>query len=157
DVTVNPDGVIVIDTFENIAARQATIPLQTRTVRLNYARAPGVATMVQVRLTHTCPVTPAQQQQAPPAIVAPGAQPAAGGAMPTPAQPAGAAQQPQQPGGSIPSLQCTQRGAVVADTITNSVAITDVPSALDDLERYARSLDVRQPQVNIKAKIILVD
>ena len=28
DVTINPDGVIVIDTFENIAARQATIPLR---------------------------------------------------------------------------------------------------------------------------------
>ena len=32
DVTVNPDGVIVIDTFENIAARQATTPLLTRNI-----------------------------------------------------------------------------------------------------------------------------
>jgi type IV pilus assembly protein PilQ len=152
DVSVNPDGVIVIDTFENIAARQSTIPLQTRTVRLNYARAPGVANMVQVRLTRTCPITPQQQAVQPPEIAAPGgAQPQPGGAVTTPPP------QPTQQPGVIPSLQCTQRGAVVADTITNSVAITDVPSSLDDLERYARSLDVRQPQVNIKAKIILVD
>jgi type IV pilus assembly protein PilQ len=32
-----------------------------------------------------------------------------------------------------------------------------VPFNLDELEAYARSLDLRQPQVNIKAKIILVD
>jgi type IV pilus assembly protein PilQ len=154
DVTVNPDGVIVIDTFDNIVARQSTIPLQTRTVRLNYARAPGVQNMVQVRLTHTCPVTPQQQASQPPAISTPGAQPTPGGALTFPAQPgAGATPQP----GVVQSLQCSQRGAVVADTITNSVAITDVPSALDELERYARSLDIRQPQVNIKAKIILVD
>jgi type IV pilus assembly protein PilQ len=157
DVTVNPDGVIVIDTFENIAARQSTIPLQTRTVRLNYARAPGVAAMVQVRLTRSCPVTPQQQAVQPPAIATPGAQPQPGGAMTTPAQASGGATQPIQPSQGIPSLQCSQRGAVVADTITNSVAITDVPGALDELEQYARSLDVRQPQVNIKAKIILVD
>jgi type IV pilus assembly protein PilQ len=155
DVTVNPDGVIVIDTFENIAARQSTIPLQTRTVRLNYARAAAVAPMVQVRLTHTCPVSPQQQSTQPPAI-ATGAQPEPGGAMATPAQPNGGGM-PQQSINTVTNLQCSQRGAVIADTITNSVAITDVPSSLDELEHYARSLDVRQPQVNIKAKIILVD
>jgi type IV pilus assembly protein PilQ len=49
------------------------------------------------------------------------------------------------------------RGAVTADSITNSLSITDVPSLLNDLEQYARSLDKRQPQVSIKARIILVD
>lgn len=152
DVTVNPDGVIVIDTFENILARQSTIPLQTRTVRLNYARAPGVKDMVSVRLSRTCPVTlPQANQQAPTFAQPTPTQP--GAPVTSPAQP----NQPQQNNNGIPSLQCTQRGAVVADTITNSVAITDVPGSLDELEKYARSLDVRQPQVNIKAKIILVD
>lgn len=150
DVTVNPDGVIVIDTFDNIAARQSTIPLQTRTVRLNYSRANAVAAMMQVRLTRSCPQTSATASTQAPQIAQP---PAPGGAPTTPAQ--------SQPNGqsinTVQSFQCPQRGAVVADTITNSVAITDVPSALDDLEKYARSLDVRQPQVNIKAKIILVD
>jgi type IV pilus assembly protein PilQ len=54
-------------------------------------------------------------------------------------------------------LQCPTRGAVTADSLTNTVSITDVPSAIDELVAYARTLDVRQPQVNIKAKIILVD
>jgi type IV pilus assembly protein PilQ len=49
------------------------------------------------------------------------------------------------------------RGAVTADTITNSISITDVPSALPELEAYAHSIDLRQPQVNIKARIISVD
>lgn len=53
--------------------------------------------------------------------------------------------------------QCPVRGAVTPDSLTNSIAITDVPSALEDLTEYARSLDLRQPQVNIKAKIILID
>jgi type IV pilus assembly protein PilQ len=156
DVTVNPDGVIVIDTFDNIAARQSTIPLQTRTVRLNYARATAVKEMVSVRLTRSCPRAPNNNppQAANPAVPS---SPAPGGAVTTPSP---ATQTQDQPGASIntiQSFQCPQRGAVVADTITNSVAISDVPGALDDLERYARSLDIRQPQVNIKAKIILVD
>jgi type IV pilus assembly protein PilQ len=46
---------------------------------------------------------------------------------------------------------------VIADSLSNSVTITDVPSVTDDLVQFARSLDLRQPQVNIKAKIILVD
>ncbi len=57
DVSVNPDGVIVVDTYEAIAARQATIPLQNRTVRLNYSRALGVKEMVAARLTRACPLT----------------------------------------------------------------------------------------------------
>jgi type IV pilus assembly protein PilQ len=128
DVSVNPDGVIVVDTYEAIAARQATIPLQNRTVRLNYSRALGVKEMVAARLTRTC---------------------AAVG-------PAAAAQSAAAPG-AIQSVNCPTRGTVTADTITNSISITDVPSALPELVEYTKSLDLRQPQVNIKAKIILVD
>jgi type IV pilus assembly protein PilQ len=147
DVTINPDGVIVIDTFENIAARQATIPLRNRTIRLNYARAKSVAPMVSERLTRTCPISrTATAGQG----IAPPAQPGA----PQPAM-APEVQQPQV--GVVQSFACPTRGTVTADTITNSVTITDIPSALPDLEEYARSLDLRQPQVNIKAKIILVD
>jgi type II secretory pathway component GspD/PulD (secretin) len=46
---------------------------------------------------------------------------------------------------------------VTSDSLTNSLSITDIPANLDELESYARSIDLRQPQVNIKAKIILVD
>jgi type IV pilus assembly protein PilQ len=136
DVTFDADGVVVVDTYESIAAHQATIPLATRTVRFNYARARGVLPMIETRLSRTCPQALSQ----------------------LPSSPAGT----QPPGGNvqvgtIQSLQCPQRGAVTADTITNSISITDIPSQLVELEQYARSLDLRQPQVNIKAKIILVD
>jgi type IV pilus assembly protein PilQ len=53
--------------------------------------------------------------------------------------------------------RCPQRGAVTADSLTNSVSVTDATSNMQDIIAYARTLDVRQPQVNIKAKIILVD
>jgi type IV pilus assembly protein PilQ len=142
-VTVNPDGVIFIDTFENIAARQSTVPLVTETVRLNYASASSAAGMVEKRLTRNCPPTPGMGAGMP--IV-----------QPAPGSP-GVLQQPVAQVGTVQSLNCPPRGAVTADTITNSISITDVPSALSDLAKYARSLDLRQPQVNIKAKIILVD
>lgn len=132
DVTINPDGVIVVDTFEAIAARQATIPLATRTVRLNYARSLGVKPMVEARLSRNC-------------------------AGPANAAAAAAAAAAAPIAGTVQSPGCPARGAVTADTITNSVSITDIPSALPELEAYAKSLDLRQPQVNIRARIILVD
>src|SRR4029077_7961844 len=71
-----------------------------------------------------------------------------------------AAPTPTQPNGT-PAIQlnpnCPARGAVTSDSLTNSLSITDIPANLDELESYARSIDLRQPQVNIKAKIILVD
>jgi len=143
DVTINPDGVIVIDTFENIAARQATIPLQTRNIRLNYARARAAADFTKERLTRSCPPSAANA-----------AAQGGGIAQPVPGQPT---MQPVPQVGVVQSFACAPRGTVTADTITNSISITDVPSALNDLEAYARSLDLRQPQVSIKAKIILVD
>jgi type IV pilus assembly protein PilQ len=53
--------------------------------------------------------------------------------------------------------RCRMRGAVTSDSLTNSISVTDVPSNMAQLEEYARSLDIRQPQVSIRAKIILVD
>jgi type IV pilus assembly protein PilQ len=55
------------------------------------------------------------------------------------------------------SLACAKRGAVTPDSVTNSIVIIDVPAALDELEGYARSLDLRPAQVTLRAKIILVD
>jgi type IV pilus assembly protein PilQ len=139
DVVIDDTGIIIVDTFDAIAARQATIPLQNKTVRLNYSRANAVAPMVAARLSRSCtaattsgPSQPLIQQ-------------------PVPGQPTA------QPTQGIQSLSCPQRGVVTADTISNAITITDVPSAIPELEAYARSLDLRQPQVNIKAKIILVD
>jgi type IV pilus assembly protein PilQ len=52
---------------------------------------------------------------------------------------------------------CRGRGSVSFDEVTNSVSITAPVSTLDDLVTFAESLDLRQPQVNIKAKIVLVN
>ncbi|HVX41529.1 MAG TPA: AMIN domain-containing protein [Gemmatimonadaceae bacterium] len=143
DVTVDQNGVIIVDTFEAIAARQATIPLQTQTIRLNYAKSTSVAPMVKERLSRACPQSTT----------------VSGGAVSQPIPGAPTAQQAPTPPTvtTVESLTCPQRGTVTADSLTNSISITDVPSNIPQLVQYARSLDLRQPQVNIKAKIILVD
>jgi type IV pilus assembly protein PilQ len=134
DAVQDENGIIIVDTYEHILARQSTEQLSTRTVRLNYAKAWSVAELLKPRLTRDCARMQNQGQQG----------------TNTPAN------TPQQ-GSSIALALCPARGAVVPDSLTNSVHITDIASVLGDLADYARSLDVRQPQVNIKAKIILVD
>ncbi|MDQ4079251.1 MAG: hypothetical protein M3125_00705, partial [Gemmatimonadota bacterium] len=64
---------------------------------------------------------------------------------------AGASRTPGDAGG------CVIRGSVVADSGTNRLIITDVPSRLGDITGYVQDLDVRTPQVAIKAKIIFVN
>ena len=51
----------------------------------------------------------------------------------------------------------TKRGAVVADSVSNSLVITEVDSRIDDVVDFVKGLDLRTPQVSIQAKIILVD
>ena len=51
---------------------------------------------------------------------------------------------------------CIVRGSVAADSGTNSLIITEVTSRLPGLMSYIRQLDVRTPQVALKAKIISV-
>ena len=137
DAIEDLNGIIIVDTFEHLASRQAAQPLATRTLRLNYARAATVAPMVYQRLSRVCARQAPQQPAATPPA---GAEPSA-------------AQQPT----IVLDPNCPPRGAVSADSLTNSISVTDVPFNLDELEAYTRSLDLRQPQVNIKAKIILVD
>ena len=122
----DPNGIMIVNTLENLVARPRLETLNTVTVRFNYTAAAAVAEALRGRLTRDCSGSQG----------APGATPAAAASSP---------------------LSCPVRGTVTADSLTNSVSITDAPSALEDLVRYARTLDVRQPQVNIKAKIILVD
>jgi len=52
---------------------------------------------------------------------------------------------------------CYARGSIAADTATNTLLITETPSRIADLLSYVKSLDVRTPQVAIKAKIIFVN
>jgi type IV pilus assembly protein PilQ len=127
DAVVLDNGIVIVNTLEALAARPRLEALTTATVRFNYAQAQAVAQALQGRLTRDC-----------------GTQAAS-----TPGAPGG--------GGASNPLSCPVRGAVTADSLTNSVSITDAPTAIVDIVAYAKTLDIRQPQVNIKAKIILVD
>jgi type IV pilus assembly protein PilQ len=113
------DGIISVDSYQNIAAQQAAEPLSTRIISVNYARATSLAPTVEGLLSKECSVA--------------------------------------APGGSSSGGQCKVRGSVTADSATNRLLITDVPSRLDDIANYVKDLDVRTPQVAIKAKIILVN
>jgi type IV pilus assembly protein PilQ len=137
DAIEDANGIIIVNTIEAIANAAVQRPrlenLTTTTVRFNYVSAHPIADALRARLSRDC------------------------GAL-APSIPAAAPAGTQQQTTMISSpLNCPVRGAVTADTLSNTVSITDVPSALPALIQYAQSLDVRQPQVNIKAKIILVD
>ena len=151
--TEDQNGILIVDTQERIAQRAQTEPLRTRVLRLNYQRATPVAEQLRTRLLQCIPSertgnaggAPAGQ---PPVAGAPPAQPTlAGGVNPGPTAPA--------PGTEYGA--CRGRGSISADEVTNAVSITAPVSMLDDLVSFAESLDLRQPQVNIKAKIVLVN
>ena len=59
-------------------------------------------------------------------------------------------------GGVSGNNGCIQRGSVSSDSGTNSLIITEVTSRLPDLLQYVKELDIRTPQVALKAKIISV-
>ena len=128
DAFEDEHGIIIVNTMQALAARPALDPVTTRTVRFNYTSATAVAQALTSRLSRDCSAL-----QGPPGSGAP------------------------QGNTPVSTMNCPVRGSVTADSLTNSVSITDVPSAMDELITYAQSLDIRQPQVNIKAKILLVD
>lgn len=144
--TEDANGIIIVDTQDRIAARAQTEPLVTRIVRLNYQRATAVSEQLRQRIMQCIPSERAG-----------GSSSAAAGQVPTggapPAQPTVA---PGAAGGTG-SGSCVGRGNVSADEVTNSVSITAPSSMVDDLVAFGETLDLRQPQVNIKAKIILVN
>ena len=128
DAVEDQNGIIVVNTLEALAQKPHFEQLRTVTVRFNYTNPTAVAAALQSRLSKDC------------------------GTLQTPGTLAGAPAAAQ-----VGPVTCPVRGSVTADTLTNTVSITDVPSSLESLVAYAQTLDVRQPQVNIKAKIILVD
>jgi len=149
DAREDANGIIIVDTQERIASRVATEPLVTRVYRVNYQRATAVGEQIRQRLLQCIPserFSPTQSSSAaagqPPMAGAPPAQPSA------PVSPSGS--------GTDASI-CRGRGSVSADEATNSVSITAPVSSADDLLDFARSLDLRQPAVNIKAKVVLVN
>ncbi|MFL5620103.1 MAG: AMIN domain-containing protein [Gemmatimonadaceae bacterium] len=146
--TEDKNGILIVDTQERIASRALTEPLQTRVVRLNYQRATPIAEQVRTRMMQCIP---SEQQSSASSSAAAGTPPVAGA---PPAQPSA----PRTPGRELmDSGICRGRGTVSFDEVTNSVSITAPVSSLDDLVTFAESLDLRQPQVNIKAKIVLVN
>jgi type IV pilus assembly protein PilQ len=149
--TEDANGIIIVDTQERIAARSATEPLVTRIVRLNYQRATAIGDQIRQRLLQCIPSERSGGAGNTSSSSAAG-QPPSGGAPP--AQPTVAG----TPGSSgSGSGACVGRGNVSADEVTNSVSITAPSSIVDDLVAFAETLDLRQPQVNIKAKIVLVN
>src|SRR5687767_15180851 len=117
------NGIIAVDSYENIASQQATEPLSTQIVPVNYARAGSLVETIKSLLSKDCS----------------GARTAGAGRVAA--------------GGEA----CVTRGSVVADSGTNRLIITDVPSRLGEISGYVQDLDVRTPQVAIKAKIIFVN
>jgi type IV pilus assembly protein PilQ len=114
-------GIITVDSYKNIASKQASEPLVTQMVAVNYAKAASLVTTLTGLLARDC--TPGSVPQA---------------------------QQNMQ-------TSCFARGAVAADTATNTLLITETATRMPDLLAYVKNLDVRTPQVAIKAKIIFVN
>jgi len=113
------NGIITVDSYSNILAKQSTEPLVTQLIPVNYARASSLVETIGSLLSRDCP--------------------------------------PSAPGVAAPAAGCAARGSVRADTSTNTLLVTEVPSRINDLIGYVHDLDVRTPQVAIKAKIIFVN
>jgi type IV pilus assembly protein PilQ len=113
-------GIITVDSYKNIAAKQSTEPVVTQLVAVNYASAASLVQTLTGLLAKDCT-------------------------------------QNTTVDGRDPRANCFSRGAVAADTATNTLLITETPSRMADLLSYVKSLDVRTPQVAIKAKIIFVN
>jgi type IV pilus assembly protein PilQ len=123
------DGIITVDSFDNLGKQQASEPLTTQMISLNYARAASLLPSVRGLLSKEC------------------AGLGYGGSN------SGTVQNSPGYGNS----GCSSRGDVSFDSASNRLIVTDVGSRLLDMINYIRDLDVRTPQVAIKAKIIEVD
>ncbi len=124
--TEENSGIIVVDSYENILARQASEPLRIEMIRVNYVSAGSLVETVGGLLSRDC---------------APAGSTPAGG---------------QAGGQASGQPYCITRGTVMADSGTNSLIITEVSSRIGGLLQYISQLDVRTPQVQLKAKIISV-
>ncbi len=124
-------GIITVDSYANVQARQAFEPLVTQLIPINYAKADSLVPVVTKLLAKDC-------AQGGPASAAGGA---GGGAGAT----------------NFGNQTCITRGAVASNPGTNTLIVTETPSRIAGIINYVQNLDVRTPQVSIKAKIIFVD
>lgn len=134
-------GIITVDSYQNLAARVAAEPLVTQLVPVNYAKATELAGSIrQIMSSCSSSASTVTDLGAPvdPATGAP-----AEGAAPAPS------------GGPAPTT--CGRGTVAVDGTTNTLIITESVTRLPEIVSYIRDLDVRTPQVAIKAKIISID
>ena len=126
-------GIISVDSYANILAKEANEPLTTQLVAINYASASSLVQTMASLLSKDCSKAGLTT---------------AGLAV-------------NGPNGGGASLQgaatCVVRGGVVADTSTNTLLVTEVASRMPDLMSYIKDLDVRTPQVALRAKIISVN
>jgi type IV pilus assembly protein PilQ len=123
-------GIITVDSYANVQARQALEPLVTQLIPINYAKADSLVPIVQSLLAKDCvqggPATSANAN-------------AGAGAT------------------TFGGATCITRGAVASNPGTNTLIVTEAPSRIGGIISYVKNLDVRTPQVSIKAKIIFVD
>ena len=158
DATEDANGIIIVDTQERIASRAATELLATRTFRINYQKAEAVGAQIRQRLLQCVP----SERSGGSSSAAAGQPPVAGAPPSQPTSPSlqqtSPGTQPSGSGGtSGDAASCRGRGSVSADDATNSLSITAPVSIVDELVAFAQSLDLRQPAVNIKAKVVLVN
>ena len=132
--TEDASGIITVDSYRNLATNQALEPLITQIVDINFAKATVLRGTVQQLLARDCTGL---------STMATGVAQGGGGT---------GGQQDQGAGQG-----CVVRGSVAADSATNKLIITEVPSRLPEIVARIQQLDIRTPQVAIKAKIIFVN
>lgn len=137
--TEDASGIITVDSYQRLATNQALEPLVTQIIDINYSKATVLRNTVQALLARDCTGLNTM---------------ATGRSMGMPLnQGGGGGGQQQQMGGE----GCVVRGSVAADSATNKLIITEVPSRLPEIVARIQQLDIRTPQVAIKAKIIFVN
>ena len=135
--TEDASGIITVDSYRNLASNQALEPLVTQIVDVNYAKATALQQTVQALLARDCTGLSTL---------------ATGRELGANMQQGGGGQQNQMQGQG-----CVVRGSISADSATNKLIITEVPSRLPEIIARLAELDVRTQQVAIKAKIIFVN
>ncbi|HMS01674.1 MAG TPA: AMIN domain-containing protein [Gemmatimonadaceae bacterium] len=148
--TEDPSGIITVDSYSALAQNQALEPLVTQIVNVNYAKATSLVPTVRALLARDCSnLTTVQNMQN-----AGGGAGMAGMGM---AGGMGGAGGARGQGNQLDNQGCVLRGSVSADSATNKLIISEVPTRLPELIKRLQELDVRTPQVAIKAKIIFIN
>lgn len=138
--TEDASGIITVDSYQRLATNQALEPLVTQIVDINYAKAATLRNTVQALLARDCSQMSTAQT---------------GQQMGVPMQGQMGMGNSQQ--GQAMGQGCVVRGSVAADSATNKLIITEVPSRLPEIVNRIQQLDIRTPQVAIKAKIVFVN